>query len=488
MIQMSSMAETAKLVFNLIARPDSGVNQVAGKVDTTIMNSIQNDPKFNWLKVDKVSMTDAVQSGDFTKIIKSALIEPSIVVTKNAIFTEVIDQVNNVIVDNFVAYYIQVFDILTKLNGYSADMAIDIMSTNLYTVKDLKDKIEDRIIDKAFSEGTGLIEKIKNELSKEQIDFGLETDKHLHNLKLDSSHMLLNTEEWNNIKIAEKIERVSPMVKSALGLESVSNSEFENRDLFKSIFDPDNGTLAKTLTRQFTLTLRCKTNIEKERRNTNANWGTKFVPVGNGDNRASPEQMGYDRPKYDFEIPIICKATVKVVNVEEIAAVMTSKDMRKTFFARIKEFKSGAIGLWDLLWCDDLIKDYKAQKLGKNSTLLNTLEEQNTAATLRKYFTGTKGFETAYNSVVLTKDEANYISKVYGKDIMTNKGKDEFLGNLNAFMCCVLDTNNERANIMMKRIDGNADIQWKAFARRRDNTNNVLDFFKAINGGTAIRF
>lgn len=422
------------------------VDKVAKKIHDT-KETLKEQSKTN---IDSTFVDGAIADGDFIRIIKATLIEPTIIVTNNTIYNEIIDQINNVILDNISAYYIQIFDMLTRVGGKSSLEAIDLLSTNLYNydtvINTAKKLAKKQIISQAIN---------ASKVEKENFKLGLES------LNFDSVVTFMSDNEMKQC-VCDIKEIVS---ESAGGPETFKQSSDVRQNLLNVFFNPKDGSLAKILTRKFNVTI--------------------CIPTANG--------------TFYVSIPIIARANIKVIDIEDLVPVIGSKDAKNTFLARFHEWRSGAISLWNLITCGDMIKKLKEGKLNKNNKLLTDIENQNTATYIRQMITGSKGFEAMYTSLVLTSDEINYLSKIatvsngsldlHGTgtvDLESNKGKDFLLNALNGFILTVIDT--ERVRMYMKGINGCLDVGHKVFKRRDNGNNDMLDFFKAISSGSSIRF
>lgn len=420
--------------------------KTVGEVIKAVNSDRSSDPVNSNLK-------GAISNGNFIKIVRSGLIEPTILVTENSLYQDdLIDKINNIIVDNFMAFYTQVFTKITSTGLVTPIEAIDIMSTNLNTINDFKNRTSNYLI-RAGQKAA------KDILSKEQLT--------LNNLNFDLSSLYLNDSEINVIKSLATESNLSNYNEKILANKSADEERQKNYtvsmntdEVYKNIYGNDS-YLYKTLIRNFELSL--------------------GIPIIKKDEEGEPEIVGHR----SLTIPMIVRANIKVVSTDEIAVVCGSNDKSKSFLARYHEWRSGGIGLWELVFCSDLIKEDKIAKTNKDSSLLKALESANIAAEVRKKLTGQKGFETMYSSLVITAEELEYLGKINNTDY-EGKSKNQLLSMLNGFMLVVID--NSTVRIHMKDINGMVTVNHKSLRRRGDGDNNVLDFFKSITTGNAIRF
>lgn len=430
---MSILASTVGIVETL---------KTVGEVIKAVNSNSSSDPNSSNLK-------GAISNGNFIKIVRSGLIEPIILVTENSLYQDdLIDKINNIIVDNFMAFYTQVFTKITSTGLVTPIEAIDIMSTNLNTINDFKNRTSNYLIQAGQRAA-------KDMLSKEQLT--------LNNLNFDLSSLYLNDSEINTIKSLATESNLSNYNEKILANKERQKNysvSMNTDEVYKNIYGNDS-YLYKTLIRNFELCL--------------------GIPVTQTDKEGNIITAGHR----SLTIPMTIRANIKVVSTDEIAVVCGSNDKSKSFLARYHEWRSGGIGLWELIFCSDLIKDDKVAKTNKDSSLLKALENANIAAEVRKRLTGQKGFETMYSSLVITAEELDYLGKINNTDY-EGKSKNQLLSMLNGFMLVVID--NSTVRIHMKDINGVVTVNHKSLRRRGDGDNNVLDFFKSITTGNAIRF
>lgn len=455
----------------------SALATAAGMIETVktvsdIVKNITTDRSNDY--ANSQTLKSAVINGNFIKLVRSGIIEPTILVTENALYQDdLIDKINNLIVDNFMAFYTQVFTKITSTGIVTPVEAIDIMSTNLNTLQNMKDRTKDFLL----KHGKEYIkDKYEDLVTKEQL--------RLNNLNLDLTSLYLNDDEIRSIKklATERINDLDAETTIAAKLDQLRQPRnypgqdqrvvLHAEDAMKNIFGTDN-YLYKVLTRQFELCLSIPTYKNKLDSNGEVEKDKYGLPVKEIDSHKS------------LVIPMIIRANIKFVNINEIAAVCSSKDKSKSFMARYHEWKSGGISLLELIFCSNLIKQDKMDKLNKDSSLLKDIEQANFASEIRKKLTGFKGFETMYSSLVITAEEIDYLSKINNTDY-EGKAKNQLLSMLNGFMLVVIDTNTVRIHI--KEINGVVTVNHKSLKRRGDSDNNVLDFFKSLTTGNSIRF
>ena len=330
------------------------------------INSVTSDAELD-NATESFLKANFMKTGSITKMLKTLVIEPTILVTPGAKVSPAYDNIVKVGLDMFSSFYLQAFDMLTKVSGVSTLTAISILSTNT----------------------------VSGNLTAESLD--------------------------------------KPLVLNQL--------DFNNSNTFFNLEANDGNELAGGLFRKLKVSIKLNNNST-------------------------------------IEVPINIIANVKMVKPEEIINVMMDKDAKNTFTSRWMEYKSGGISLSDLIFCTDLIKDYKSRKISKNSDLFNRLEDRNNDKYLRRIVTGIAGTEYSYGIVVTSEDELRSIESITKLNVSKFGDKEKLLSTLQSHNLSVLDDDTERARILISDLQGEMNIGYKKINNYKDSDNGMMDFMK----------
>ena len=362
-------------------------------------------------KTDKFVNSKFKTTGSITKLLKTLIVEPTIIVSEEARNSKAFDQAVSVSLDIFSSFYMQAFQILTQLNGKSSVEAIDILSTNNYKTTDLL-KIA---ASKAGSSGLSYAATVAG--------------------------MSLSTESLKEPKTLNQLDFSSPSI--------YFNSEAEHGTL-KDVYARDSGTgqgLASACVKSLMLSI----------------------------NRVDDEGK-----KESIQIPITIACTIRTVSQKELLKVVENKSSNFSWASRWMEYRSGGITLGDFLFCSDLIKEYKKNRLDKASQLLGELAEQKSSMYARKQLTHLAGAEASYNTVILSELDAEYISKAFKKDITSYNGKQDYLEAMNAHNLTILDEDNERCQIYISDLQNSIDIGYNKLMKSNNSNKDgaMLEMMK----------
>lgn len=432
-----------------------------------------------------------IKSGTLTGITKNLMVEPTIIVSNNVRNSKIFDQLVALNMDLFTCFYAQAFQILTDVLGQAAISAIDVLSTNKYTGAAMERYVRNRVyklvlesMDKPFCLGDLDFSNPIFMLNHEERE-GLEQEyKSIFNLEGNNGKPSLPgtvTPTPNNQtqNVPAGANRQNNNGKNKDGNEKKWPSEVTRSDAHGydknaitdriSMYDGQMKNMYESLNQVLVRTVNVKA----------------LRP----DNvTGKPGTDGQGMLTKEFIIPITIIGTVKVVPIDEIIIAVSNYDFKKSFTYRLREWQSGGISLSDLIFATDLIKEYKANKLSKNSKLMTDIEDKRNTANIRKAVTGIQGAEVSYNMIMVTDYELEMLEKAYNKKLDNFNSRQAFLKVMNAHNLSVVNDDAERINIYIADINGGMDIGFGKLQKRNDKDINMLEFFRAMAANTAPRF
>lgn len=191
--------------------------------------------------------------------------------------------------------------------------------------------------------------------------------------------------------------------------------------------------------------------------------------------------------KYSVVLPIIIKAHVIFVPLSNILTMLAPNSRDKEFGYRWDEFKSGAISGWDLIFCGDLIKKYKDNKLSDRAGLIELINNRTISANSKVLSLDPNdknpkfiGFEKNYNMLVITSDDKVQLDKHVNGNIKDEKYKQILLTQAHALTMTIIDSDYERVEVYTKDIRGKSDIGFKALSKRKDSGYDLTELIKAM--------
>lgn len=197
----------------------------------------------------------------------------------------------------------------------------------------------------------------------------------------------------------------------------------------------------------------------------------------------SVSRSGEGDKTHTILIPITVKMHVLFVSTENLLLMLAPNSAEKSFGYRLDEYRSGAISLSDLIFANDLIKQYKDNKLKDDQSLLSLLNSRTISANSKLADKSIVGFEKSYNMLVITAEDKILLDKHINGDLTNEKYKQILLEQANAMTVTVIDQDYERVYILTRDIRGKTDISFKAISRRKDSGIDLSEVMKAMMSG-----
>lgn len=182
----------------------------------------------------------------------------------------------------------------------------------------------------------------------------------------------------------------------------------------------------------------------------------------------------------DIIIPITIKTHIIATTIDQILNMLKPNDRTKSFSYRLDEWRAGAISLKELIFCGDLIKSYKQNKLKDKDGLLNIIKQREESANAKALDTRMVGFEKYYNMLLVTADEKVLLNKHIGGDILNERYKQDLMNQAHALTLSVVDEDYERVYILTKDIRGRSDVTFKSIAKKSNKESESAEIVKAL--------
>lgn len=140
------------------------------------------------------ALIDFQRSGSITKLLKTCIIEPNIIITRNAYNTPILDDLCELNLSIFTSFYIQAFQLLCGLYNAPGVQAVDLLSTNKYSGAKLEGM--------AFGKYLGNLESFSTKLEYNDMPLTL------NQLDFDNVNtFIFNSEDSNKKNTASKGNR-----------------------------------------------------------------------------------------------------------------------------------------------------------------------------------------------------------------------------------------------------------------------------------------
>jgi hypothetical protein len=364
--------------------------------------------------------------GSIVRLLSTFIIEPTIVISKNLREEEITEKLSEINVDIFTSFYLQAFNVLTNVYKFDVNVAFDVLSSKGSLMTDPRASLKFSIED--FDETLNILP-----IKKRSLDYLVSTEAKFS--KKDLNVIIDATAK----KTAEQINKSKPVEnKSGSGLPRVTAKDSKSVSLPTMI----------------------QKEVELTQKITNANGVST-----------------------DLVIPILIKATVIYSDFSNIETMISTNDKDKRFGNRLDEYKSGMISMKDLIFADDLIKEYKNNKLKDKDNLIDFMEARATSANKKMLSSGAIGLNKYYGILIVSKNQMSIIEQKLGGSIDKPRYKEMLMEQTKSLIVNVVDSDWERVFINIKDLRGTSDISYKVINNKKNttNSNDLADIFKAIS-------
>lgn len=292
--------------------------------------------------------------------------------------------------------------------------------------------------------------------------YGLDTGIVVNSLGTDNSTFIKDTSVWAG---KQSLESIKLPLDELLSFESLSLSIED---------DNDKGYKAKSANTSTTKDFKEQATSTLLQRNIEVTMDVSGTIISKNEERNGKTF------KHTVIIPITIKAHVLFVTIDNILTMLKPNANDKTFAYRFDEYRAGIIGLADLIFCNDIIKKYKENKLDDKAKLLDILNDRTLSANSKVTYNGMAGFEKYYNMLVVTDEDKVKLDKHVNGNIVDPKYKEKLLEQAKAMTCTVIDSAYERIYILVKDIRGKTDISFKSISKRKESGADLSEIVRAL--------
>ena len=179
-------------------------------------------------------------------------------------------------------------------------------------------------------------------------------------------------------------------------------------------------------------------------------------------------------------IPLFIQANIIFTDTKALLDGVVEKDVG--FFARLDEWRAGAISLAEFLFATDLIKEYKKNRIKNQSDIIKILTEKKSNNMLKLLSGRGRSFSEYYNIFNFDINEKSMIDNIIKGDVIKNsKYKDKLLEALKAFSVSFVDNNKERIFYLTKLSKIPSIVTFKMLGKEKDTDANEI--FKNLLSG-----
>lgn len=495
-----------------------------GEILSTL-GKVKEDPGSAAKEFDSMSKKLKLIStdGSITKFLSKFIVEPVIIISKDARQTDVADKLSIINTDIFASFYSQAFYALADLHGFVPMMAIDILGTDTANMPAvIGGKILDKGLPKAMEfaidrsshvdyfgdliNSNSKYLSFSNEAMNSRYDFnkllqldGIDPDefwelygrcdndqKEYMDRLIDS--MIGASESYLKSRIntsdVDKARKEARSNRSGRGLPSDEFARYAgmltnnyNYDEWKEAKYKKPNAKAPKIPEADIFTKKVLNYVNNK---VGALQAENLYYINHRDLRLTLSLKDSNGSEKQIIIPIIIKTHVIATSIDNILNMLKPNDKTKKFGYRFDEWRSGAISLRELIFCGDLIQSYKKNKLKDKDGLLDIVKKREESANAKLMTAEMVGFEKFYNMLIVTAEEKVLLNKHIGGDILNEKYKQELLTEAHALTLSVVDQDYERVYILTKDIRGKSDVTFKSINKVNNKNSDLESIVKAL--------
>ena len=404
-------------------------------------------------------------NGSMTRFLSQYIIEPTAIVSQDLASEEIIEKLLETEADIFTSFYLQVFEILTKVNNVNAQTAIDLLSTDTTSLGSVLNN----------TRKTGM-----RAASNEDFDYtkALTLSFDMPKLSTEASGRNYSRKEATDIA-RSMYEDYMDKNRSKMNKKAKDDAEELFREFKKKNVDRMEKVSKAEAAKMFE-EFKKNNPVNFKGSSVDDNFLNKNIPglIQRSINLEIVTEI--EGMKHIVSIPVIVKLHIIYTPISNILTMLEPNSSDKSYSSRLDEYKAGAISLSDLVFASDLIKDYKKNKLNDKDKLLDMINNRSMSAHAKGIYGKGIGFENFYNMLIVSETDKVLIESHLKGKLKNDKYKAKLLEQAKALMVTVVDRDYERVTIMTKDIHGKSDMTFKALSKKGGKNDDLTDIFKSL--------
>lgn len=175
---------------------------------------------------------------------------------------------------------------------------------------------------------------------------------------------------------------------------------------------------------------------------------------------------------------------------ETLLNIVQDKSAANSFRERLFDYRMGRIGLLDLVFCRDLIRERRRQLMRDKNGVYNEVRSRQLAHKSAGIASGNTSAAEASNLVVLSSELCNDIQARLGLDINDFADRTKIFENLNAMIIVRVDRLNMRVTFFYDGIRQHSSMGVNdiRISNKKQGGPDIMDIFSALKEGSAPRY
>jgi len=192
------------------------------------------------------------------------------------------------------------------------------------------------------------------------------------------------------------------------------------------------------------------------------------------------KKEGHDKNEMKISLPFIIAPIVRFTNSDSLLKNALGTDKDESFEQRWLEFRSGEIGLTDLIFAGDLIEKYKANKIKNENDVAKIITNKNLQNTMHSALTAEGGFSNYNNIYILHSSDELLVEDLMEDDLIDAGTWQDFALKMSAFGINFIDPDKERDTIFITDMPTYSVLSFKDIKNSDSKNNDLEDLVKAM--------
>lgn len=419
-------------------------------------------------------------------VARSTSVEPFCVISKDCANLEYMYDINNTLLNMFIAYYLQAVNTFVKLDDVRVRKILNSVGTNVSMMLESQSLNHDML---KFKLPTS------TNLSLESNNSNSGKPTPMVNWNVNKGDDLPDLQSYSNLAIGKIIELVinyddkvlrHNKTKDVTMGENTHSQSRRNSVQERTDFDPDGEMTGASDTRYVG---------DPDITQTSKQGGSK----------TNEEQLFLQEGKA-VAIPIMVRLLVNVVPTRTLESLLVRYKEDISFSERWFSWRAGRIRFWkDLVMCQDLVREHKRTVIDAENDVVGKIDSRVNKAIMTKTANiglkaatdrfddikniDTMSFGVASNLYVITAAEATKFEYFLGGKLSDIRTRNKLFGNGYAMILVVVDPDRERVKFYINGVDGYTDLSVKEIKSMSKNKGpDIGDMLKMLQMGMSPTF
>lgn len=450
---------------------------------STLLENIQKIIKVNSYR--KMA-SQTLDPKALSTVARSTSVEPFCVISKDCANLEYMYDINNTLLNMFIAYYLQAVNTFVKLDDVRVRKILNSVGTNVSMMLESQSLNHDML---KFKLPTS------TNLSLESNNSNSGKPTPMVNWNVNKGDDLPDLQSYSNLAIGKIIELVinyddkvlrHNKTKDVTMGESTHSQSRRNSVQERTDFDPDGEMTGASDTRYVG--------------NPDITQTSK-----QGGSKTNEEQLFLQEGKA-VAIPIMVRLLVNVVPTRTLESLLVRYKEDISFSERWFSWRAGRIRFWkDLVMCQDLVREHKRTVIDAENDVVGKIDSRVNKAIMTKTANiglkaatdrfddikniDTMSFGVASNLYVITAAEATKFEYFLGGKLSDIRARNKLFGNGYAMILVVVDPDRERVKFYINGVDGYTDLSVKEIKSMSKNKGpDIGDMLKMLQMGMSPTF